>query len=227
MPSTDTSDLSVTSVGFLLQVSNTPSLDHTSVSLTLGNTDHIKDLVLTEDVVNSDLLFEVGVSEIDLLSNGLSTVDLDFEDVVLLLSEVLEEVVLSVDNGSHNSAVLLDSVELDFNSLGILGRFSLVVAESFSLGVNPVLVEPSKSALVEVVSPDSSKSSKSARGLNVSDQTNNLQRRGLDDGNGFNLFLLIELSLGSVDISEDVSHAGLESTEGSEVRSLGSIISRE
>lgn len=227
MPGTDTSDLSVTSVGLLLKVTDSPSLDDASVSLTLGYTDNVKDLVLTEDVVDSDLLFEVGVSEGDLLSNVLSTVDLDLEDVVLLLSEVLEEVMLGVDDGSHNSAVFSDSVELDLNALGVLGRFSLVVAEGFSLGIDPVLVESAESALVKVICPDGSKSSKTAGGLNVSDKTDNLQGRSLDDGNSLDLFLLVEFSLGSINISEDVGHAGLETSEGGEVRSLGSIISGE
>ena len=101
MPSTDTSDLSVTSMGLLLKMSDAPSLDDTGESLTLSNTDDVDDFVLSEDVVDADLLFEVGVGEVDLFSDGLSTVDLDFEDVILLLSEVLEEVVLGVHDGSH------------------------------------------------------------------------------------------------------------------------------
>ena len=101
MPGTDTSDLSVTSVGLFLKMSDAPSLDDTGESLTLSNTDDVDDFVLSEDVVDADLLFEVGVGEVDLFSDGLSTVDLDFEDVVLLLSEVLEEVVLGVHDGSH------------------------------------------------------------------------------------------------------------------------------
>ena len=103
-----------------------------------------------------------------------STVNLDFEDVVLLLSEVLEEVVLSVDNSSNNSAILFDSVELGLSSLGILGGFSLIAGEGFLLGVNPVLVESSKSSLIEMVCPYGGKSSQSSWGLNVSDQSNDL-----------------------------------------------------
>lgn len=219
MPSSDTSDLSVTSVGLLLQVSHTPSLDDSSESLTLGDSEDIKDLVLTENVVNSDFLLEESMGEGNLIGNA-SSVDLDLEDVVLLLSEVLEEVVLSVNDGSDNSAILLDSVELGFNSLGILGRFRLVSGEGFSLGVDPVLVEPSKGSLVEVVGPDGGKGSKSSWSLDVSNQTNNLQRRGFNDGDGFNFLLLIEFSFGSVDISEDMGHSSLESSKGGEVRSL-------
>lgn len=226
MPSSDTSDLSVTSVGLLLQVSHTPSLDDSSESLTLGNTEDIEDLILSEDVVNSDLLLEESMGEGNLIGNA-SSVDLDLEDVVLLLSEVLEQVVLGVDDGSDNSAVLLDSVELGLNSLGILGGFSLVSGEGFSLGVDPVLVEPSKGALIEMVGPDGGKGSKTSWGLDVSNQTNNLERRGFNDGDGFNFLLLIEFSLGSVDISEDVGHTSLESSKGGEVRSLRGIIPRE
>lgn len=120
MPGTDTSDLSVTSVGFFLEMSNTPSLHDTSETFTLGDTDDVEELVLLEDGVNSDLLLEERVDKVDLVSGGLSTVDLDLEDVVLLLAEVLHEVVLGVDDGSHDGAVLSDSVELDFNFLGVL-----------------------------------------------------------------------------------------------------------
>lgn len=101
MPGTDTSDFPVTSVGLLLQMSHAPSLDDAGVSLTLSDTDDVDDFVLSEDVVDADLLFEVGVGEVDLFSDGLSAVDLNLEDVVLLLSEVLEEVVLSVHDGPH------------------------------------------------------------------------------------------------------------------------------
>lgn len=227
MPGSDTSDLPVTSVGLLLQMSHTPSLDDTGESLTLGNSDHVQDLVLSEDIVDPDLLLEVGVGEVDLLADGLATVDLDFEDVVLLLSQVLQQVVLGVHDGSHTGAVLLDSVQLHFHSLGVLGGFGLVVAEGFSLGANPVLVEPSKRALVEVVGPNGGEGSESTGGLNVADETDDLKRRGLNDGDGFNLLLLVELGLGSVDISEDVGHAGLESSEGGEVGSLALVVSGE
>ena len=219
MPGSDTSDLSVTSVGLLLQVSHTPSLDDSSESFTLGDTEDVEDLVFSEDVVNSDLLLEESMGEGNLIGNA-SSVDLDLEDVVLLLSEVLEQVVLGVDDGSDNGAVLRDSVELGLNSLGILGGFSLVSGEGFSLGVDPVLVEPSEGSLVEMVGPDGGKGSKSSWSLDVSNQTNNLERRGFNDGDGFNFLLLIEFGFGSVDISEDVGHAGLESSEGGEVRSL-------
>ena len=227
MPSSDTSDFSVTSVGFLLEMSHTPSLHDTGKSFTLGDTNNVDDFVLSEDVVNSDLLLEESMNKVDLVTNGLSSVDLDLEDVVLLLSDVVEEVVLGVDDGSDGSTVLFDSVDLDLNSLGILGSLSLIVAEGFLLGVNPVLVEPSEGSLVEMVGPDGGKGSKSSGGLDVSDESDNLEGRGFNDGDCFNLLFLIEFGFGSVDISEDVGHAGLEPTESGEVAGLVLVVSGE
>ena len=100
MPGTDTSDFSVTSVGFLLEMSGSPSGHDTSKSFTLGDTNNINEFILIEDIVDSDVLIEEGVSEGNLISDGFSSVDLDFEDIVLLLSDVFHKVVLGVDNSS-------------------------------------------------------------------------------------------------------------------------------
>ncbi len=101
MPSSDTSDFSVTSVRFLLEMSDSPSGNDTLESVTLGDTDHIKYFILTEDVINSDFFLKESLDERNFVSNSFSSVDLDFEDVVLLLSQVFKEVVLSVDDSSN------------------------------------------------------------------------------------------------------------------------------
>ncbi len=173
MPSSNTSDFSVTSVGLLLEMSHTPSLHDTGKSFTLGHTNDVNDLILSKDVIDSDFLLEETVSEVDLIGDSLSSVDLDLEDVVLFLSDVLDEVVLGVHDGSNNCAVFFNSVQLDFNFLGILGSFCLIAAEGFLFGVNPVLVEPSEGSLIKMVGPDGSEGSESSWGLNVSNQTNN------------------------------------------------------
>jgi hypothetical protein len=49
MPGSDTSDSSVTSMGFFLLMSNTESFDDTGNSFTSGNTNNINVLVLLED----------------------------------------------------------------------------------------------------------------------------------------------------------------------------------
>ena len=154
-------------------MSYTPSGHDTLESVTFSDTNNVKNVVLTEDVIDSDFLLEESLDERNFISNGLSSVNLDFEDVVLLLSQVLKEVVLSVDDSSNWGSVFSDSVEFNFQFLGLFGNSWLVAGESFLLGVNPVLVESSEGSLVEVVSPDSGKSSQSSWGFNVSNQTNN------------------------------------------------------
>ncbi len=88
---------------------NAPTFDDALESLTLGDSDHVDHFVCAEDRVNLNFLFEVGVSKIDFLGCG-ATVDLDFEHMVLLLSQVGEESQLGGDYGSHNCAVFSYSV---------------------------------------------------------------------------------------------------------------------
>jgi len=137
MPSSDTSDLSETSMGLSGESLGTESLGDTSVTLTLGNTENVNHFVLVDDLGDSDFLFEVLLGEINLLGDS-TTVNLDFRDVSLLLSDV-ELVELSVDDNSDDLTVFLDSFELGFNILGVapLGN---VLGESLLLGVHPVLV---------------------------------------------------------------------------------------
>lgn len=120
MPGSDTADFSVTSVGFLLQMSNTPSLHDTGKSFTLCDTDNVNDFVLAEDLIDSDFLLKEPVGEVNFLRNVFSSVDLDFKNVVLLLSQVSHQVGLGVDDSPNNSAVLSDSIELDLKFLWLL-----------------------------------------------------------------------------------------------------------
>lgn len=223
MPSTDTSDLSKTSMGLLLQVSNSESLDNSGDSLTLGNSEDIDHLVLLEDLINLDLLLEKSVGEINLLGNS-SSVNLDFDDVVLLLSEV-ELVHLGVGNDSDDGTVFLDSFEWDLDVLGgILGNSLLVLGEGLSLGGLPVLVESSQGVLVQLVGPDGGQGSQSSWGFDVSDDSDNNDGWGFDDGDGFDDFLLVQLGTWLINISDDMTHTSLESSEGSQMDWLLGII---
>jgi len=118
MPSSDTSYSSPTSMCLLLQMFNTISLDHTSNSLTLGNTNHVDVLILLEHLINSNFLLQQSFGIIYLLFNC-STINLDFENVILLLSEV-QFVHLGVSNNSNNLAIFDNSLELNLDVLAIL-----------------------------------------------------------------------------------------------------------
>jgi len=137
MPSSDTSDLSETSMGLSGESLSTESLGNTSVTLTLGDTEDVDHFVLVEDLGNSDFLFEMLLGEVDLLGDG-TTVDLDFEDVSLLLSKV-ELIQLGVDDDSDDLAIFLNSVKLALDGL-FIAPFLGVLGESLLLGVHPVLV---------------------------------------------------------------------------------------
>jgi len=137
MPSSDTTDLSETSMGLSGKSLSTESGSDTFVTLTLSNTENVNHFILVEDLGDSDFLFEVGLGEINLLGDS-TTVDLDFEDVSLLLSKV-ELIQLGVDDDSDNLTVFLDSVELSINILGVRPLLA-VLGESLLLGVHPVLV---------------------------------------------------------------------------------------
>jgi len=137
MPSSDTTDLSKTSMGLSGKSLGTESASDTFVTLTLGNTEDINHFILVDDLRDSDFLFEVLLSEVNLLGDG-TTVNLDFADVSLLLSEV-ELVQLSVDDDSDDLTVFLDSFKLAFDVLGITPLLN-VLAEGLLLGVHPVLI---------------------------------------------------------------------------------------
>lgn len=92
------------------------------------------------------------MSVFNLLVHG-TTIDLDFEDVILLLTEV-ELVHLGVDNHADDCAVLLDTVELGLNVVGVLRYLLLVLGESLLLGVQPILIETTEGILGELVSPN-------------------------------------------------------------------------
>jgi len=137
MPSSDTTNLSETSMGLSGESLGSESGSDTFVTLTLGNTENINHFVLVDDLGDSDFLFEVLLGEIDLLGDG-TTVNLDFEDVSLLLSKV-KLIELSVDDNSDDLAVFLDSFELSIDVLGVAPLLG-ILSESLLLGVHPVLV---------------------------------------------------------------------------------------
>jgi len=190
MPSSDTSDLSETSMGLSGKSLSSESGSDTFVSLTLGNTENISHFIRVEDLGNSNFLFEVGLGEVDLLGD-ITTVNLDFHDVSLLLSEV-EFIQLSVDDNSDNLTVFLDSFKLAFNILGVR-PFLGVLSESLLLGVHPVLIESSLELDGQVLGPDGGKGSETSGGFDITNNTADNNGGSFEDGTGFDDFLLVEL----------------------------------
>ena len=130
MPRTNTSDLSLASVGLSSKDSNTPSLNDTSVTVSLGDTNNIDHLVGGENGRNRDLLFKELGTEINLVGDR-TTVDLNFNNVGLLLTNLALRN-LSVHDSSDNLAVLLSSGNLS-SHLVIIGVSLSILSEGLLL----------------------------------------------------------------------------------------------
>jgi hypothetical protein len=70
----------------------------------------------------------------------------------------------------------------------------------------------------------SGKSAETKRGLDVSDNPNGNHRGSLNDGNSIDDLTLVHEGTGTVDTTDNVSHTGLVTTEGSEVGSLSLLV---
>ena len=88
MPSTNTSYFSVTSMWFFLKMSNTPSRNNTFKSLTFSNTNNINKLILIKNLIDTNFLLEMFVSKSNFFSNIFSSINLDLENIVFLLSKM-------------------------------------------------------------------------------------------------------------------------------------------
>jgi len=215
MPSTNTSDLSETSVCFSGKFLGTPSAGYTLSSVTLSDTNAIGVVVGFEDGANSDLLFKETFGEVD-FGGGVTSVNLEFDDVGFLLFE-WKHLHLGVGDESNNLAVLFDLVQSTFLRRFRFSPFLLVFSESQFLGFSPVFVESSFALVGDVFSPDGFEGSESSWGLDVSDNTNANHWWAIDDGTWLDDFFLVEFVTLSGDFSNDVGHTGFVSNETGQV----------
>jgi len=130
-------------MGFLLQMFNTPSFNDTLESFTFSHTNHIDHFVLVEHRVHLNFFFEVIVGKVNLLGSR-STVNLDFEHVIFLLS-VLGKTSshLSGADSSNHSTVFSNSVHGHFNGFFLFFVFFGIFRESFLFRAHPIFVESS------------------------------------------------------------------------------------
>ncbi|KAH3676711.1 hypothetical protein OGATHE_001200 [Ogataea polymorpha] len=225
MPSTDTGDLSGTSVGLSWELLGSPSVGNTLESVTLGDGNDVNHLVLLEDGVNRNGLLKVLLGPVDLVGDR-TTVHLDLSQVSLLLGQWgLSD--LGVDKNSHDGTVLLDSSKLLLNLGSAVSVLLGVFGESSLLRLVPVLVESSLDLIRKVLSPDSSQRSQSSWGLDVTDYTNNDKFWSVNHGSSFDNLSLVHLRAWSVQVSNDGGHTSLVTKEGGQSNWLRLDVLRE
>ena len=224
MPSTNTSNLTETTVSLTRKTGGTPTGGDTFVTLTLGHTNGIDHFVHLENIADLDLLFQKALGESDLLFHG-TTVHLDFHQVSLLLANV-QLLDLSVSEDTDNLAVINDLLQLVLHIFLTFSssKASSVLGEGLSLAVVPVLVEAALARIVHVLSEHSGEGAETLRSLNVTDNTDNDHRRSFENGNGFDNFLLMSLATRTIQGTDDVSHTSLVTHEGSKMGLLRGII---
>jgi len=222
MPSTNTGDLSETSMRLSRELLGTPSAGDTLSAVTLGDTDAVGVVVLGEDGANADLLLEEALGKVHLVGAA-ATVDLELDDVGFLLLE-WQELHLSVSDESHHLAVLFDLVDGSLLTGLVLGPFFLVLSEREFLGLTPVFVESSLGLVADVLGPDGLEGSKASWGLNIADNTNSDHWWGIDDGDWLDDLLFVELMALSSDLSHDVRHTGLVTDKSGQVDGLALVV---
>jgi len=222
MPSTNTGDLSETSMRLSRELLGTPSAGDTLSTVTLGDTNAVGVVVLGEDGANADLLLEEALGKVHLVGAA-ATVDLELDDVGFLLLE-WQELHLSVSDESHHLAVLFDLVDGSLLTGLVLGPFFLVLSEREFLGLTPVFVESSLGLVADVLGPDGLEGSKASWGLNIADNTNSDHWWGIDDGDWLDDLLFVELVALSSDLSHDVRHTGLVTDKSGQVDGLALVV---
>jgi len=225
MPGSDTSHLPQTLVRLTRELLRVPTGSHTFGSFSLGHSNDVDHLVLGEDLLHWNWLLEVLLGPIQLLRDA-AAVQLDFHDVGLLLT-LLQELHLSVGDDPDDLAILLHDLEVVLNLLLSKGILPLLAAlsESLLLGLVPVLVESTATVLTQMLSPDKLQGSETMRSLDVTNDSDDDNRWGLNDSNGLHDFLLVHLGARFVGLTNNVRHTSLVAKEGSQMNwSLGVIL---
>jgi len=153
MPSSDTSNLSKTSVSLSGKFLDTESLYDTLDSFTTSNTDCINTFVSIENLTKFNFLLEMIVGVLDFISD-FTTIKLNFHDVSLVLAE-LKKTDLGGNEDTDNGTVLFDTFEITVDGAGALGIFLesiSILGESLLLGISPVSVETTLNISIKLLS---------------------------------------------------------------------------
>lgn len=195
------------------------SLDWANCALSACHTNGVDHLVVCEDICHFELLLELAVSVINFLSDA-ATVDLDLHDVGLVLAEVKLADLGSAEH-AHDRTVFFYAGKVALDGILVILRELVtvrVLGESLPLCAHPILVHSALDFSVEVLSPDGGEGTEAARSLDVADESDNLHRRALNDGQSVDNVLLDHLfTFTTLLVLDTVSHSGLVAHEGCQV----------
>lgn len=225
VPSANTSNLAKTTMSLARKAGNTPTADHTGITMAAGGRADVDGLTLGEHLLDADLLLKERAGKVD-LGIHIPAVNLDLQKIGNLLSK-LDLVDLGVGKDADNLAVVLNSLHLSVDILWLFGALLGVLAEGFSLGSVPVLVKSALNLIRQMASEHSGQGAEAIGGLDVSDNADNSHRGRLHNGDCLHGFLLVKLGAGALDLSDNVGHAGLVTDEGGQVARLGGVVARE
>jgi len=224
MPGSDTSDLTKTFVRLPGQLLGVPTRSDTLEAFSLGDTNNVDHFILSKDLLDGDLLFEVLSGKVNLVSDG-STVQLDFHNMSLLLA-TFQKGLLGMADHTDNLAVLLDLAKVLFDLL--LSDLILPLKAGFGKGLlfrfTPVLVEATLAFNVDMLSPDGLEGTEAAWGLDVTNHANGDQWRSLNNGHGLDNFTSAALRSGTFDLPDDMGHTGLEAEKSRKMDGLLGVI---
>ena len=226
MPGTDTGHLTQTLVGLSGKLFGAPTGSDTLVTVTFGDTNDVNHLVLLKDRGDVNRLLKVLLGPVDLIGNG-ATVELDLHQVGLLLAE-LDLADLSVSQNTDDLTVLCDSLQLLRDGLSVgLGELFGVAGKGLLFGAVPVLVEATLDFVRQVLGPDGGEGSETSGSLDVANDTDNDHGGSLEDGDSLDNLFFVHLGAGTVELTDNVGHAGLVAHEGGQMDGLGRVIPRE
>lgn len=137
--------------------------------MTFGNRNNIDHLILLEDTTNLNRFLKQATCKINFLVDG-ATVNLDLHEMRLLLfKRGLADLRMGED--ADNSAVFLDTLELEGNSFALASVLLGVLGECLLLGLVPILIESALELVAKMLSPDGGQRTEAARGFDVSNNT--------------------------------------------------------